>query len=40
MRKDEEAEEFPVLDRFRNWLYSGEANIFNEFYNTLELVSV
>ena len=30
----------PVLDRFRNWLYSGEANIFNEFSDTLELVSV
>ncbi len=30
----------PVLDRFSNWLYSGEANIFHEFSNTLELVSV
>jgi hypothetical protein len=32
--------ELPVLDRFRNWLYSGEATIFKEFCNTLELVSV
>ncbi len=31
--------ELPVLDRFRNWLYSGEANIFNEFSDILELVS-
>ena len=30
----------PVLDRFRCWLYSGEANIFNEFSDTLELASV
>ncbi len=30
----------PVLDRFRNWLYSGEASIFNEFSDTLELASV
>ncbi len=35
-----EGKEHPVLDRFRNWLYSGEATIFNEFCNTLELVSV